>query len=46
MKRLIDFLARHAWIFVVLAFAVLIAAWSAAIILAHKHPVQRIEVKK
>ncbi len=46
MKALAAFLSRHPWIFVVLAFAVLIAAWSTLITLAAKHAPQPIEWKK
>ena len=46
MKALAAFLSRHPWIYVVLAFAVLIGAWSAFITLAAKHAPQQIEWKK
>lgn len=46
MKALAAFLARNPWIFVVLAFALLIGAWSALISLAVKHTPQKIEVRK
>ncbi len=46
MKSLIAFLTRNPWLFVVLAFAVLIGAWSALIVIANTHSSQRIEVKK
>lgn len=46
MKAIISFLNRHPWIYVVLAFAVLIAAWSALISIAVKNKPQTIEVKK
>jgi len=46
MKALAAFLARNPWIFVVLAFALLIGAWSAFISIANKHAPQEIEVKK
>jgi len=46
MKSLVAFLARNPWIFVVLAFAALIAAWSAFITLAHQHAPQQIEVPR
>lgn len=45
MKALISFLNRHPWIYVVLAFAVLIGAWSALISLAVKNKPQTIEVE-
>lgn len=44
MKSLIAFLNRHPWIYVVLAFAILIAAWGTLITISMKHPVERIEV--
>ena len=40
------FLLRRPWILVVLAFALLIGAWSALISVAVKHSPQTIEVKK
>jgi hypothetical protein len=38
------FLVRHPWLFVVLAFAVLITAWTALITVAVKHAPQQLEV--
>jgi hypothetical protein len=38
------FLVRHPWLFVVLAFAVLITAWTALITVAVKHAPQQVEV--
>ena len=46
MKSLAAFLARNPWIFVVLAFALLIGAWSTLISLAVKYTPQKIEVRK
>jgi len=46
MKSLAAFLARHPWIYVILAFAVLIGAWSTLIALATQHTPQQIEWKK
>ena len=46
MKALAAFLARNPWIFVVLAFALLIGAWTALITLAHQHAPQQIEVPR
>jgi len=46
MKALVAFLARNPWIFVVLAFALLIGAWSVLITLAHQHAPQEIEVER
>ncbi len=39
------FLIRHPWIFVVLAFALLLGAWSTLIAVAVKHSPQQVEVK-
>ena len=41
-----SFLQRHPWLLVVLAFALLIGAWSTLIPIAVKHSPQTIEVKK
>jgi len=38
------FFVRHPWLFVVLAFAVLITAWTALITVAVKHAPQQLEV--
>lgn len=46
MKAIAAFLSRHPWIYVVLAFAVLIGAWSTFISLAANHAPQPIEWKK
>lgn len=40
------FLVRHPWIFVVLAFALLLGAWGTLITIAGKHAPQVIEVEK
>lgn len=45
MKPLAAFLSRHPWIYVVLAFALLIGAWSTLISIAMKHTPPQIEVK-
>ena len=45
MKPLIAFLNRNPWIYVVLAFALLIAAWSTLVTIALKHSPEKIEVK-
>ena len=45
MKPISSFLSRHPWIYVVLAFALLIGAWSTLISLAAKYAPQTIEVK-
>lgn len=39
-----SFLNRHPWIYVVLAFALLISAWSALITLAVKNSPEQIEL--
>ncbi|WP_193214598.1 hypothetical protein [Luteolibacter marinus] len=39
------FLVRHPWLFVVLAFALLLAAWSTLITVAVKHAPQQVEVQ-
>lgn len=46
MKLLAAFLSRHPWLYVVLAFALLIGAWSTLISIAMKHTPPQIEVKK
>ena len=40
------FLSRHPWIYIVLAFILLICAWSTLISIAVKHTPQVIEVSK
>jgi uncharacterized membrane protein YdbT with pleckstrin-like domain len=44
--KLTGFLNRHAWIYVVLAFLILIGAWFTIISLAVKHGPEEIEVKR
>ncbi len=46
MKTIAEFVSRNPWIYVVLAFAVLIAAWSSLISVAVKFAPQQIEVRK
>ncbi len=46
MNIINSFLSRHLWIYVVLAFLVLITAWSSLISIAVKHTPQVIEVRK
>ncbi len=46
MKTFFAFLSRNLWIYVVLAFIILISAWFTIIALAVKHGPQEIEVKK
>lgn len=46
MKPIAEFLSRHPWLYVVLAFALLIGAWSTLISIAAKHSPEVIEVKR
>ena len=46
MKSLSAFVSRHPWLYIVLAFLVLLTAWSTLISIAVKHTPQRIEVKR
>ncbi len=46
MKSINAFVSRHPWLYIVLAFLLLITAWSALISVAVKHSPQRIEVKR
>ena len=46
MKSISEFAYRNPWIYVVLAFVVLLAAWSTLITIAVKHTPQQIEVKR
>ena len=46
MKPLAAFLSRHPWIYVVLAFMLLIGAWTTLISIAVKHTPPQIELKK
>lgn len=46
MKAVAAFLNRNPWIYVVLAFALLIGAWSTLISIAIKHSPQQIEVPR
>ena len=46
MNSVISFLNRHPWIYVVLAFGLLIAAWSTLISLAVENSPQQIEIRK
>jgi uncharacterized membrane protein YdfJ with MMPL/SSD domain len=45
MKSLLAFISRNPWIYVVLAFLILIAAWTILISIAVKNPQERIEVE-
>jgi len=46
MKPVSDYLARHPWIYIVLAFVLLLTAWSTLITVAIKHSPQTVEVSK
>lgn len=46
MKALAAFVSRNPWIYVVLAFALLLGAWSTLISVAFKYSPQQIEVKR
>lgn len=46
MMKPAEFFAKHPWLYVVLAFALLISAWSALITIAAKHSPQVIEVSR
>ncbi len=46
MKNIAEIMSRHPWIYVVLAFALLLGAWSTLISIAAKHTPQVIEVRK
>jgi hypothetical protein len=46
MKSIANFIYRNPWIYIVLAFVVLLAAWSTLISIAVKHSPQQIEVKR
>lgn len=46
MKNIAEFMSRNPWIYVVLAFVLLIGAWSTLISIAAKHSPQVIEVRK
>ncbi len=43
---MIGFLNRHPWIYVALAFGLLIGGWTTIVILASKHRPKEIEVKR
>lgn len=46
MKAIARFIYQNPWVYIVLAFIVLLSAWSALISVAVKHSPQQIEVKK
>ncbi len=45
MKALLAFMSRHPWIFVVLAFVILMGAWGTIITLACKYGPEEIELE-
>lgn len=46
MKTISEFIYRNPWIYIVLAFILLLAAWSTLISIAVKHTPERIEVTR
>jgi uncharacterized membrane protein YdbT with pleckstrin-like domain len=46
MKSIAAFVHRNPWVYIVLAFIVLLAAWSTLISIAVKYSPQQIEVKR
>lgn len=46
MKAIVQFIYQNPWVYIVLAFIVLLSAWSALISVAVKHSPQQIEVKR
>jgi hypothetical protein len=46
MKTISEFVSRHPWIYVVLAFLVLLTAWSTLISVAVKFAPKQVEVKR
>jgi hypothetical protein len=46
MNKFVSYLNRHPWIYVVLAFGLLIAAWSTLISIAVEHTPRQIEIRK
>lgn len=46
MKSITAFISRHPWLYIVLAFVLLLTAWSALISIAIKFSPQQIEVKR
>jgi hypothetical protein len=44
MKTVTSFVSRNPWIYIVLAFVILIGAWSTLISIAVKHSPRQIEV--
>jgi hypothetical protein len=43
---MIGFLNRHPWIYVVLAFGLLIGGWTTLVIIASKHRPQEFKIKR
>jgi len=46
MKTIAAFVSRNPWIYIVLAFVLLLGAWSTLISVAVKYAPQQIEVRK
>ncbi len=46
MKTISAFVFRNPWIYIVLAFVLLLAAWSTLISIAVKHTPERIELQR
>jgi hypothetical protein len=46
MKSIAAFVHRNPWVYVVLAFALLIGAWSTLITIAVKHSPPKVEVRR
>lgn len=46
MKLIFAFVSRNPWVFVVLAFLLLIGAWATLISIVVKNPQEQIEVEK
>ncbi len=46
MKTITAFVSRNPWIYIVLAFIILLAAWSTLITIAVKYSPEQIEVVK
>ncbi len=46
MKTISEFIYRNPWIYIVLAFVLLLGAWSTLISIAVKHTPQQIEVQR
>lgn len=46
MKTIQSFISRNPWIYIVLAFVLLLAAWSTLITVAIKHSPQVVQVNK